>query len=107
MSNITNRLNKVLETLDDSNVSKVAFNAFKDNTPIGDPNRWKTKYKPKNYKPGNARRKTVLKGNEVQANYPYAQRLEEGYSSQAPNGMTEPTLKEIRDYVYNKLGIKI
>lgn len=107
MSNITNRLNKVLETLDDSNVSKVAFDAFKDNTPIGDPNRWKTKYKPKNYKPGHARRKTVLKGNEVQANYPYAQRLEEGYSSQAPNGMTEPTLKEIRDYVYNKLGIKI
>jgi hypothetical protein len=107
MSNITNRLNKVLEILDDSNVSKVAFDAFKDNTPIGDPNRWKTKYKPKNYKPGNARRKTVLKDNEIQANYPYAQRLEEGYSSQAPNGMTEPTLKEIRDYVYNKLGIKI
>jgi hypothetical protein len=107
MSNITNRLNKVLETLDDKNISQVAYTNFKDNTPIGDPNRWKTKYKPKNYKPGNARRKTVLKGNEIQANYPYAQRLEEGYSSQAPNGMTEPTLQEVRDYVYNKLGIKI
>jgi len=107
MSNITNRLNKVLDTLDDKNISQVAYTAFKDNTPIGDPNRWKTKYKPKNYRPGNARRKTVLRNNEIQANYPYAQRLEEGYSSQAPNGMTEPTLKDIRDYVYNKLGIKI
>jgi hypothetical protein len=107
MSNIARRLNKVLETLDDKNISQVAHKTFVDNTPIGDPNRWKTKYKPKNYKPGNARRKTVLKGNEIQANYPYAKRLEEGYSSQAPNGMTEPTLKEICDYVYNKLGIKI
>jgi hypothetical protein len=107
MSNIAKRLNKVLETLDDKNISQVAYKTFVDNTPIGDPNRWKTKYKPKNYKPGNARRKTVLKGNEIQANYPYAKRLEEGYSSQAPDGMTEPTIEEIRDYVYNKLGIKI
>lgn len=107
MSNIAKRLNKVLETLDDKNISKVAYKTFVDNTPIGDPNRWKTKYKPKNYKPGNARRKTVLKGNEIQANYPYAKRLEEGYSSQAPDGMTKPTLQEVRDYVYQKLGIKI
>jgi hypothetical protein len=107
MSNIAKRLNKVLETLDDKNISQVAYKTFVDNTPIGDPNRWKTKYKPKNYKPGNARRKTVLKGNEIQANYPYAKRLEEGYSSQAPDGMTEPTIEQIRDYVYNKLGIKI
>ncbi len=107
MSNIAKRLNKVLETLDDKNISEVAYKTFVDNTPIGDPNRWKTKYKPKNYKPGNARRKTVLKGNEIQANYPYAKRLEEGYSSQAPDGMTEPTIEQIRDYVYNKLGIKI
>jgi hypothetical protein len=107
MSNITRRLNKVLETLDDKNISQVAYDTFVKNTPVGDPNRWKTKYKPKNYKPGNARRKTVLKNNEVQANYPYAQRLNEGYSSQAPNGMTEPTVESIRDYVYKTLGIKI
>lgn len=107
MSNIVKRLNTVLETLDDKNVSKIAYDSFKNNTPVGDPNRWKIKYKPKNYKPGNARRNTVLKNNEIQANYPYAQRLEEGYSSQAPKGMTEPTLQDIRDYVYNKLGIKI
>lgn len=107
MSKIQDRLNKILEVLDDQQISKVAYDAFKDNTPIGDPNRWKTKYKPKNYKPGNARRKTILRGNEVQANYPYAQRLEEGYSSQAPDGMTEPTIKSIRDYVYKKTGVRM
>ena len=106
-SNSVKRLNKVLETLDDKNISKVAYDAFKGNTPIGDPNRWKSRRAPKNYKPGNARRKTVLRSNEIQANYPYAQRLEEGWSSQAPKGMTEPTIQEVRDYVYQKLGIKI
>lgn len=107
MSNIANRLNKVLETLDDKNISQVAYKEFVQNTPIGDPNRWKTKYKPKNYRPGNARRNTTLKGNTIDANYPYAKRLEEGYSSQAKDGMTEPTLKSIREYVYKTLGIKI
>ncbi len=107
MSNITKRLNKVLQTLDNKNISEVAYDTFVKNTPVGDPNRWKTKYKPKNYKPGNARHKTKLRSNEIDANYPYAKRLDEGYSSQAPNGMTEPTLQEIRDYVYKTLGIKI
>lgn len=107
MNNIGRRLNKVLDTLDESKISKFAHNAFVKNTPIGDPNRWKTKSKPKNYKPGNARRKTKLQGNTIDAQYPYAKRLEEGYSSQAPNGMTEPTLEEVRNYVYQTLGIKI
>jgi len=40
---------------------------------------------------GNARRRTTLKNNEtILANYPYAQRLDEGYSKQAPKGMSEP-----------------
>lgn len=107
MSNIGDRLNKVLDVLDDNRISQYAYKSFKDNTPLGDPSRWKTKYKPKNYKPGNARRKTVLRGNQIEANYPYAQRLEEGWSSQAPKGMTEPTLEDVRKYVYAKLGIKI
>lgn len=92
MSNITNRLNKVLETLDVDKVSNVAYKAFVKNTPI---------------RSGNARRKTKKQGNQINADYPYAQRLEEGYSKQAPNGMTEPTLEQIRQYVYNKLGVKI
>lgn len=39
---------------------------------------------------GNARRKTVLKGETIEARYPYAQRLDEGYSKQAPDGMSKP-----------------
>ncbi len=40
---------------------------------------------------GNARRSTKLNGNVIAANYPYAKRLDEGYSQQAPDGMTAPT----------------
>jgi uncharacterized protein YccT (UPF0319 family) len=39
---------------------------------------------------GNARRNTSLHGNTIEANYPYAQRLDQGWSKQAPNGMTKP-----------------
>lgn len=53
-------------------------------------------------KTGNARRKTVLKNNEIQAKYPYAQRLDEGWSKQAPNGMSEPTEKFVTDRI-NKI----
>jgi len=40
---------------------------------------------------GNARAHTVLKGKTIEAEYPYAYKLDDGYSQQAPNGMTEPT----------------
>jgi hypothetical protein len=39
---------------------------------------------------GNARRNTSLQGDTIRANYPYAQRLDEGYSRQAPKGITLP-----------------
>lgn len=42
-------------------------------------------------KSGNARRNTNLKNNNtIQATYPYAERLDDGYSKQAPQGMTKP-----------------
>jgi hypothetical protein len=40
---------------------------------------------------GHARRSTKLRGNVIEANYPYAKRLDEGYSDQSPDGMTTPT----------------
>jgi hypothetical protein len=47
---------------------------------------------------GNARRNTTLKNKkDIVANYPYAQRLDEGYSKQSPQGMTEPTMDFITD----------
>ena len=39
---------------------------------------------------GNARRNTQLVGQTIQASYPYAQRLDQGWSKQAPRGMTQP-----------------
>lgn len=57
---------------------------------------------------GNARSKTDYKstsfGGTIEANYPYANRLNEGYSRQAPDGMTEPTVDHIRDQVRRRLG---
>jgi len=45
---------------------------------------------------GNARRNTKLDKDTIVAAYPYAQRLDEGYSKQAPQGMTKPTEDFIR-----------
>jgi hypothetical protein len=39
---------------------------------------------------GNARRKTTLRSDTIDANYAYAQRLDSGWSKQAPDGMTKP-----------------
>lgn len=39
---------------------------------------------------GNARSRTTLKNQTIEANYPYAERLDQGWSTQAPQGMTVP-----------------
>ena len=43
-------------------------------------------------KTGNARNSTYLGGNVIRAAYPYAGRLDDGHSRQAPDGMVEPTI---------------
>lgn len=49
---------------------------------------------------GNARRNTVHKSSaKIESRYPYADRLNTGWSKQAPNGFTEPTLKHMEDFV--------
>jgi hypothetical protein len=50
-------------------------------------------------KTGNARRNTTLKKNSIQANYPYAQVLDAGYSKQAPKGMTKPWEQWLTKYL--------
>ena len=71
MSSSLKRIQKKL-----SNVPKEAYKEFVSDTPI---------------RSGNARRKTKLKGKTIVADYPYAKRLDEGYSKQSPDGMTKPT----------------
>jgi hypothetical protein len=53
-----------------------AYTYFKAHTPI---------------RTGRARRSTVLKKDTIVAAYPYAQRLDNGSSPQAPDGMSKPT----------------
>lgn len=53
---------------------------------------------------GNARNKTTLANDTVLAKYPYAGRLDTGYSKQAPRGMSKPTLDFIRKLVNKILG---
>jgi hypothetical protein len=72
--NITSKIKRIQKELD--NLPQEVYQEFKKNTPI---------------RSGNARRNTKLKGNEIEAKYPYAKKLDEGYSKQSPDGMTKPT----------------
>lgn len=101
MSNIRRRLDKVLDTLNDKNISQEAYDYFRDVTPV---------------RTGHARSQTTLKGNTIDADYPYAKILDKGRhmtnrgmrgSTQAPEGMSKPTIEHIREYVFNNLGIRI
>lgn len=54
---------------------------------------------------GNARRRTAFRnGNTIDARYNYANRLNQGWSRQADNGMTDPTVEFIRSRVRSILG---
>ena len=108
MSNISDRLNKVLETLNSNKLAQVAFQEFHKMTPINKNPKAKTR--------GNARRSTRLSGNQIQANYPYANVLDQGRgfrdgqmrgSDQAPEGMTKPALEALRKYVLQQSGIRL
>jgi len=48
---------------------------------------------------GNARSKTRRVQQGIEANYHYATRLNDGYSKQAPDGMTKPTVEAIQAFV--------
>ena len=90
-----------MSTLDSKTISKEAYTKFRDVTPV---------------RSGNARRNTKLKGNVIDANYPYATVLDKGRhltsrgmrgSDQAPDGMSEPTFKHIREFIFKTLGIRV
>lgn len=84
------RVANIKSVLSEKNLARVAYTHFKKVTPIDT---------------GNARRNTDLVGNEIQAKYPYAVRLDKGWSRQAPKGMVQPTVEYLRDYIKKHLGI--
>lgn len=84
-----NRLKELQKILTPEAIAKEAFGAWYKNTPI---------------RSGNARRHTDLRGNIIEANYPYAVRLDHGWSKQSPKGMLEPTMVAVRAYIKKYIG---
>jgi hypothetical protein len=84
VSRMFNQAEAVAKTL-----PKEAYDYFVDSTPI---------------RTGNARSKTRLRGNTIDANYPYAERLDDGYSRQAPKGMSQPTEKFLQKRIDDLIG---
>ncbi len=75
------------------NLPEKGYKEFVKNTPI---------------RSGNARRNTKLKNKKsIQANYPYAQKLDEGSSKQSPEGMIQPTQEYIVNEFYKLMGVKV
>lgn len=85
-NNISPSVNRKLQQL--KSIPPKAYDFFKRTTPI---------------RTGNARNKTNYNskpnGGTIRSDYPYANRLNEGYSRQAPDGMTKPTISKIRQLV--------
>lgn len=85
--NVFNKqMRALLAAVDD--LPEAALDVFIDNTPI---------------KTGNARRNTRLDDTTITATYPYASRLDTGYSRQSPQGMVAPTEKWIQNEVDRRL----
>lgn len=83
------RINQIKGILDQNKMANEAHKVFLRNTPV---------------KTGNARANTELVRNEILADYPYAIRLDQGWSKQSPKGMSEPTIKFLQDYIKKNLG---
>jgi hypothetical protein len=81
---INKRIDKLTTQLQSEKLAQAAYKYFRDNTPV---------------KSGNARRNTHLVRDTIQADYRYAQRLDTGWSKQAPDGMTRPTEQFIKDWI--------
>lgn len=95
-------------------VNKVQVEAAKEvldrvekRTPVGDPSLWKSPAPP-GYVPGSLRASWTLTFNQVtplnvtatlENSQPYAERVEYGWSTQAPEGMLRITIKEWSDII--------
>jgi hypothetical protein len=84
---IVKRLEELKKLLSDKEIAKEGFKFFRSKTPVLS---------------GNARRKTFLNGTTIEADYPYARRLDDGYSKKAKDGMTEPTIDHLKKWIEDK-----
>ena len=85
----SSQVTKMFNQLDNMSeaVMKQSYTVYKNATPI---------------RGGNAKNRTKLeKGLTIAGRYPYAERLDTGWSKQAPQGMTTPTLKALDGFIKN------
>ena len=50
---------------------------------------------------GNARNRTKLVNTTISSKYPYAERLDTGWSKQAPKGFTDPSIDQLDKLIEN------
>ena len=100
MSKISDKLNQTLKALNSQQLAAYAYQEFVKKTPV---------------RTGNARKNTSLQGTTINANYSYAEVLDKGRgfrdgqmrgSEQAPRGMTQPTIEALRQYIYQRSGLR-
>lgn len=89
MGPIERRLKEIQQRTQEREVVKVAYDTWIKFTPRAS---------------GNAVRNTKLVNNEIRAEYPYALRLDQGYSRQNNGvGMSGPTLDAVQQYLEKKV----
>jgi len=85
----TDRMDKLAKVPDQTMVKSYPF--LRNKTPV---------------RSGNARNRTKLNKmtNTIKSNYGYADRLDSGWSKQAPKGFTDPTIDYMEQTVNNLVG---
>jgi hypothetical protein len=84
MNKIVSKLNSIKSLLNENTIAAEGAKYMQSITPI---------------KSGNARRNTKVNGNLIEADYPYAKRLDEGWSKQNQIGLIDPTMKHMEEYI--------
>ena len=79
---------KLVDNLDEMPIAvmKTLYPYYRNKTPI---------------RSGNARNKTKLNKNTINSKYDYAGKLDQGWSKQAPDGFTEPSIDKLDKLIEN------
>lgn len=79
---------KLVDNLDEMPIAvmKTLYPYYRNKTPI---------------RSGNARNRTKLNKNTINSKYDYAGKLDEGWSKQAPDGFTEPSIDQLDKLIEN------
>ena len=83
---IKRRLTEILDDARARELAKVGYEVWKDSTPVLS---------------GNAKKRTRLVNDEIRAEYAYATRLDQGWSKKSPDGMSQPAIEAVQEYIQN------